>query len=135
VLAVDDDRDALSLVSEVLEAAGARVTTASSAGEALSALDADVPDVLIADLGMPQMNGFELIECVKRHPDPRVRELPAAALTAFARSDDRQKALRAGYHVHVAKPIDPAELMATVAAMARPVIEARVTSPPSVLDS
>jgi CheY-like chemotaxis protein len=134
VLAVDDDRDALTLVSEVLEAAGARVTTASSATEALSALDAEVPDVVIADLGMPQMNGFELIERIKRHPDPRVRELPSAALTAFARSDDRQKAIQTGFRLHIAKPIDPADLMATVAALAKPVVEARVASRRSAVD-
>jgi CheY-like chemotaxis protein len=116
---VDDDRDALSLVVEVLEAAGARVTAANSAAEALASLDAEVPDVVVADLGMPHVNGFEFIDRVRRHDNPRVRELPAAALTAYARSDDRMKALRAGFHIHLAKPIDPAELVTTVAALAK----------------
>jgi PAS domain S-box-containing protein len=119
VLVVDDDRDALSLVVEVLEAASARVTAANSAAEALASLDAEPPDVIVADLGMPHVNGFEFIDRVRRHHDPRVRELPAAALTAYARSDDRMKALRAGFHIHLAKPIDPAELVTTIAALAR----------------
>jgi PAS domain S-box-containing protein len=119
VLTVDDDRDALSLVVEVLEAAGARVTAAQSTDEAMTRLAVDVPDVLIADLGMPQTDGFELIRRIRRHQNPLVRELPAAALTAYARSDDRVKALRAGFHIHLAKPIDPAELVTTIAALAK----------------
>ena len=119
VLAVDDERDALSLLAEVLEAASATVSTARSAREALALLDGNVPDVLIADLGMPEVDGFQLIERVRHHTNVRVRALPAAALTAFARSDDRIKALRAGFNIHVAKPIDPAELVTTIAALAK----------------
>ena len=118
VLAVDDDRDALALVAEVLQAAGARVTTVSSAHQALAALDAEVPDVIVADLGMPLVDGYQLIDRVRRHSNPRVRELPAAALTAYARTDDRMRVLRAGFHIHLAKPIDPAELVTTIAALA-----------------
>ena len=119
VLAVDDERDALGLLAEALEAAGARVRTASSAQEALAALDAGMPDVLIADLGMPNVDGFDFIDRVRTHPNPGVRALPAAALTAYARSDDRMKALRAGFHIHLSKPIDPAELVTTIAALAK----------------
>jgi PAS domain S-box-containing protein len=119
VLAVDDERDSRSLVSEVLEAAGARVRSAASAAEALQLLEAEVPDVIVADLGMPQVDGFQFIDRVRRHPNPAVREVPAAALTAYARSDDRMRALRAGFHIHLAKPIDPAELVTTIAALAR----------------
>jgi len=119
VLAVDDERDALSLLAEALEAASAGVRTARSAPEALASLEDDVPDVLIADLGMPDVDGFQLIESVRNHRNPRVRALPAAALTAYARSDDRMKALRAGFHIHLAKPIDPAELVTTIAALAK----------------
>jgi CheY-like chemotaxis protein len=118
VLAVDDDKDALMLVREILQAAGARVTTASSAAEALEQLDRAAPDVLIADIGMPRMDGFELIEEIRRRPSADVRSVPAAALTAYARSEDRAKSLRAGYQMHLAKPIDPAELMAAVASLA-----------------
>ena len=65
------------------------------------------------------MDGFQFIDRVRRHANPRVRELPAAALTAYARSDDRVKALRAGFQIHLAKPIDPAELVTTIAALAK----------------
>jgi PAS domain S-box-containing protein len=119
VLVVDDDRDALSLVEDVLTAAGAQVRTAHSAKEALAALDAEAPNVLVADLGMPHMDGFELIARVRSHDNPDVRDVPAAALTAYARSDDRMKALRAGFHIHLAKPIEPDELVTTVDALAR----------------
>ena len=119
MLAVDDEPDALALVAEVLQAAGARVTTARSAAEALRSLDADVPDVVVADLGMPQVDGFQFIDRVRRHRNARVRDVPAAALTAYARSEDRMKALRAGFQIHLAKPIDPAELVTTIAALAK----------------
>ncbi len=119
VLAVDDEEDALALASAVLEAAGARVTMAGSASAALRSLDVEVPDVVVADLGMPQVDGFQLIDRIRRHPNPLVREVPAAALTAYARSEDRMKALRAGFQIHLVKPIDPAELVTTIAALAK----------------
>jgi signal transduction histidine kinase len=119
VLAVDDEHDARMLLAEALESAGARVETAQSADEALARLDAGVPDVMIADLGMPGMDGFQFIERVRQHASPAVRDVPAAALTAYARSNDRMKALRAGFHIHLAKPIDPAELVTTIAALVR----------------
>jgi CheY-like chemotaxis protein len=119
VLAVDDEADALALVSELLKAAGARVTTARSAAEALEHLATEVPTVLVADLGMPHVDGIQFLEQVRRHPNPAVRRLPAAALTAYARSEDRVKALRAGFHIHLAKPIDPSELVTTIAALAK----------------
>jgi CheY-like chemotaxis protein len=85
----------------------------------LASLDAEVPDVVVADLGMPQLDGFGFIDRVRRHPNPRVRDVPAAALTAYARSEDRMKALRAGFQIHLAKPIDPAELVTTIASLAK----------------
>ena len=130
VLAVDDEPDALALVSEVLEAAGARVSTASSAEEALRHLNADVPDVVVADLGMPHVDGFQFIDRVRRHHSARVREIPAAALTAYARSEDRVKALRAGFQIHLAKPIDPGELVTTVAALAKRFAAPQPDDPP-----
>jgi signal transduction histidine kinase/DNA-binding response OmpR family regulator len=129
VLAVDDERDALALVAEVLQTAGARVTTVSSAYQALATLDAEVPDVIVADLGMPLVDGYQFISRVRRHRNPRVRVLPAAALTAYARTDDRMRALRAGFHIHLAKPIDPAELITTIAALANRFVSRR--DPPS----
>ena len=119
VLAVDDEHDALSLASEVLEGAGARVSTARSVEEAWHKLETDVPDVVVADLGMPRLDGFQFIDRIRRHRNPRIRELPAAALTAYARSDDRIRALRAGFQIHLTKPIDPTELVTTVASLAK----------------
>ena len=119
VLAVDDDPDAVTLVAELLTAAGARVSTASSAADALRIIEAELPNVLVTDLGMPKVDGFQLIERVREHRNPLVRHVPAAALTAYARSDDRVKALRAGFQIHLAKPIDPTELVTAVAALAR----------------
>jgi len=119
VLAVDDDVDALMMVREILEAAGARVVTADSARAALALIDVSTPDVLLADVGMPQMSGFDLIAAIRRSPNPKTREVPAAALTAYARSEDRAQALRSGFQLHLAKPIDPGELMAAIASLAK----------------
>jgi PAS domain S-box-containing protein len=119
VLAVDDDADARSLLTTLLQAAGAHVVTAQSAEEALRQLDTNPPAVLVADLGMPHVDGFQLVAQVRRHRNPVVRALPAVALTAYARSDDRVKALRAGFQVHLAKPIDPVELITTLAALVK----------------
>jgi CheY-like chemotaxis protein len=119
VLAVDDDVDALMMLREILEAAGVHVTTADSAAEALKLLEISQPDVLLADVGMPKMSGFELIAEIRQSTNERIREVPAAALTAYARSEDRANALRSGFQLHLAKPIDPAELMAAVASLAK----------------
>ena len=119
VLAVDDDADALALLKDVLEAAGAVVATAASASDALDAIGAFKPDVLVADIGMPDMDGFELIRRIRALDDPKLRDVPAAALTAFARSEDRTKALQTGFEMHLAKPVDPGELVASVATLVR----------------
>jgi CheY-like chemotaxis protein len=118
VLAVDDDPDALSLVREILESAGAQVRTAASAIDALESIAAEPPDVLVSDLGMPTIDGFELIRRIRQMAGA-ARDLPAAALTAYARSEDRAKTLRSGFEMHLAKPIDPSELIAAVASLAR----------------
>ncbi|MGE3401522.1 MAG: PAS domain S-box protein [Vicinamibacterales bacterium] len=119
VLAVDDEEDGRRLVREVLELTGAQVETAASGVEALELLAGSVPDVLLADLGMPRMDGFQLMHHVRNHADARVQQVPAAALTAYARSEDRTLALQHGFQLHLAKPIEPAELMAAVAALAK----------------
>ena len=119
VLAVDDDRDALALVRAILETTGATVVTADSGQSALDALERMTPDVLLADLGMPQMSGFELIDRVRRSERSEIREIPAAALTAYARSEDRTKSLRSGLQLHLAKPVDPGTLMAAMASLAK----------------
>ena len=119
VLAVDDDPDALRLVREILEATHADVSTSDSVVQAMASLEAGGADVLVADLGMPQADGFELIARIRRSSRDDIRRIPAAALTAYARSEDRIKALRTGFQIHLAKPIDPGELMAAVASLAR----------------
>jgi PAS domain S-box-containing protein len=119
VLAIDDEEDALSLLRVVLEAAGAEVTTVSSSSRAVERIAEAKPHVLIIDLGMPEMDGFELIGQIRKSNDPAIRNVPAAALTAFARSEDRTKALRSGFEMHLAKPVDPGELVASVATLAR----------------
>jgi len=119
VLAVDDDPDALALVREILEAAGARVITAGSGEAALDSLERMRPDALIADLGMPGIDGFELIARIRRSANAGVRSVPAIAVTAYARSEDRTRALRQGFQMHLAKPIDAAELVAAITSLRR----------------
>jgi CheY-like chemotaxis protein len=119
ILVVDDDRDALALLQEILEMTGATVLTAVSAQEALEVLERVTPDVLLSDLGMPHMSGFDLIDCVRRSERAEIREIPAIALTAYARSEDRTKALRCGFQLHLAKPVDPGELMAAIASLGK----------------
>ena len=117
VVAVDDDDDALEMLREILEAAGAEVMTARTGAEALDLLTQERPQVLVCDIGMPGMDGFELITRVRHLPVAEGGGVPAAALTAYARSEDRTRALRAGYQMHLAKPIDPEELLASVRAL------------------
>jgi signal transduction histidine kinase len=117
VLAVDDEADSRALLAEVLEAAGARVTLAGSAIEALQALAHETPHVIISDVGMPGIDGFEFIARVRQLSGP-ARNLPVAALTAYARSEDRVRALECGFQMHLAKPINPSELVAAVKVLA-----------------
>lgn len=117
ILVVDDEPDARELVRRVLEECEAKVITAGSADEALRLLaDIDRPNVLVSDIGMPEMDGYELLRRI-RATDRGDARIPAIALTAFARSEDRTRALRAGFLVHIAKPVEPSELVATVASV------------------
>jgi CheY-like chemotaxis protein len=118
ILVVDDQSDARDLVRRVLEGCGAAVITADSADAAVAAVQERHPDVLVSDIGMPDADGFELLRRVRALPSDRGGRTPAVALTAFARAEDRIRALRAGFLVHVAKPVDPSELVATVASIA-----------------
>lgn len=119
ILAVDDEPDALSLIKRVLEDCGARVLLAESAKDGLAVLLREKPDMLLSDIGMPDEDGYQFIQQVRRlRPDEGGR-IPAAALTAFARTADRTRALRAGYQTHLPKPIEPMELTAVVFSLAR----------------
>jgi PAS domain S-box-containing protein len=119
VLAVDDDADARSLVAETLGTRGARVVAVESADEALQVLEKHRPDVLLADIGMAHTDGFSLIKRIRQSDDHTLREVPAAALTAYARAEDRMKVLQSGFQMHLAKPVDPAELIVAVASLAK----------------
>ena len=119
VMVVDADADALRLVRDILESAGAHVFTADSAAAALERLQSERPQVLISDLGMPEMDGFQFIKHIRQLADTVLRGIPAAALTAYARSGDRARSLRAGFEMHLSKPIEPAELVAAVGALSR----------------
>ncbi len=117
VLVVDDEPDARDLIKRILSDCHALVVTAANASEALAAFQRDRPDVLVSDLGMPDVDGFELLSLV-RSMENGDTEVPAVALTAFARSEDRLRALEAGFRSHISKPVEPSELIATVAQMA-----------------
>jgi signal transduction histidine kinase/ActR/RegA family two-component response regulator len=117
VLVVDDQPDARDMIKRVLEDCDADVVTAGSAAEALRAVEEGRPDVLVSDIGMPDVDGYELLRRIRALGPPPGGHLPAIALTAFARSEDRTRALRAGFLAHVAKPVEPSELLATVASV------------------
>ena len=118
VLVVDDEPDARSLVKRLLEDCKALVMTAASAAEAFELVRTEKPDVLVCDIGMPGEDGYALIRRVRALGPEHGGQVPSAALTAYARAEDRVKAILAGFQMHLAKPVEPAELIATVAGLA-----------------
>jgi len=118
VLYVDDDADARELGHQILSDRQIEVTVVRSADEALRTLRNERPDVLLCDIGLPEMDGYELIRRVRELPPEEGGATPAAALTAFAMPEDRRRALIAGFQSHVAKPVVPEDLIAVVAALA-----------------
>jgi CheY-like chemotaxis protein len=112
VLVVDDEADARDLLQRLLQDAGASVRTAGSAAEALAQLRAVQPDVLVSDIGMPEVDGYQLMQLVRALPPQSGGRVPAIALTAFARDEDRARALAAGFDAHLAKPLEPGEVCA-----------------------
>jgi PAS domain S-box-containing protein len=116
VLAVDDEPDAIRLMSKILSDCGALVRTASSADGAIISINEIRPDLLISDIGMPGRDGYELIREIRTR-GYSAKELPAVALTAFARSEDRRRSMLAGFQMHLAKPVEPEELVAVVASL------------------
>jgi CheY-like chemotaxis protein len=118
VLLVDDEADSRELLNLVLDLCGAQVTTANSAAEAFGAFQREKFDIIVSDIGMPEEDGFSLISRIRNLPNERGGDVPAIALTAYARSEDRVQALRAGFQMHVAKPVEPSELAVAVANLA-----------------
>jgi PAS domain S-box-containing protein len=117
VLVVDDEDDARELIKRILSDCNADVLTAATATEALLLLQHERPDLMVSDLGMPEVDGYGLLDRIRALGPSRGGDLPAIALTAFARSEDRIKALSSGFLAHIAKPVEPNELIAKVAAM------------------
>jgi signal transduction histidine kinase/ActR/RegA family two-component response regulator len=115
VLVVDDDADSREVIAAQLEAHGVRVVTVSSAPEAMSAIERERPSAMLIDLAMPDEDGFALIRRIRSSPSPAIASIPAAAVTALARDEDRERAIEAGFQEHIAKPIAAAELMHTLA--------------------
>ncbi len=126
VLVVDDELDARNLVKRLLEMAGATVSMAGSASEAMERILARRPDVLVCDIGMPGEDGYSLIRRLRVLEEGQESALPAVALSAYARSEDRTKAIRSGFQIHLAKPVEPAELLAVISSLAG----RKVTTPP-----
>lgn len=120
VLIVDDEPDGRALIARILEGRGAKPACAASAAEALECFEREHFDVLLSDIGMPDMDGYELIRRVRaRTPSPDRDRLAAVAVTAYARAEDRQRSLLAGYQMHLAKPIEARELIAGIANLLR----------------
>lgn len=117
VLVVDDDADTCEFVAFLLEQFGAKVVTAKSATEALNALADFQPDILLSDIGMPEVNGYTLVRQVRALPPEQGGTIPAIALTAYAGEIDYQKAMSAGFQQHLAKPIEPEVLVKTIASL------------------
>jgi len=118
VLVVDDAPDALEVLARILRRANADVTTADSAATARQILQQECPDLLISDIAMPDEDGLSLIQSLRSLPTQNGAPTPAVALTAYARDEDRAASLAAGFQAHLAKPIEPDELIAVAARLA-----------------
>jgi signal transduction histidine kinase/ActR/RegA family two-component response regulator len=118
VLVVDDDPGTIEAVAAILDSRGAQVQTACSAARALEVFDAWTPDVLLSDIGMPEQDGFALIRQIRERGSDKGGELPAVALTAYTRIEDRIDILNAGFQMYVSKPTDPSELVAVIGSLA-----------------
>jgi CheY-like chemotaxis protein len=119
ILVVDDEADARHLLRQILEECGAEVLAAAGVEEALALLRSGRPDLLVSDIGMPGADGYQLLERVRALGDPALANLPAIALSAFARSEDRTRAVRSGFALHLSKPVESASLVASVASAVR----------------
>jgi CheY-like chemotaxis protein len=118
VLLVEDDDDARELVSAILEQAGAQVQSEASADEGFDAMLSFRPQLLVSDIAMPHQDGYSLVRRIRALDAQVGGGIPCVALTAFTRALDRERALAAGFTAHIGKPVDPAQLVATVGALA-----------------
>jgi PAS domain S-box-containing protein len=128
VLVVDDDADARLVMSRILCDGGAVVKTATSVTDAMLQLKHGLPEIIVSDIGMPGEDGYDLIRKVRSLPPTEGGRIPAVALTAFARSEDRQRALLAGFQLHVAKPVEPSELLTVCASIAQNSVKRTIES-------
>jgi PAS domain S-box-containing protein len=117
ILVVEDDEDSRDLLMNLLSQRGAKVTGASSGEDALRELDASVPNVLISDIGMPTMDGYALIRRVRTLPSSEASKVPAIALTAYARTEDKRRSKAEGFQMHLTKPVNPTELVKAIASL------------------
>jgi PAS domain S-box-containing protein len=132
ILVVEDEPDTCEFLERFLRNYGGDVVMAHSAEEALSRLSGDNVDIVVSDIGLPDVDGYDLMHRIRQLPADAGGAIPAVALTAYARTEDRTRAFRAGYQAHLAKPIEPAELVATIASFAG-LIEARRRSRPAAM--
>ncbi|MEG4408075.1 response regulator, partial [Microcoleus sp. MON2_D5] len=119
VLVVDDDADMRELAAFTLMQSGAQVTTAASGVQALALLNQSVPDLLLCDIGMPEMDGYALIRQIRKWSPQQGGTIPAIALTAYAGEINQQQALAAGFQMHISKPVEPEELVKAIARLLR----------------
>jgi CheY-like chemotaxis protein len=118
ILVVEDEPDTRDFLKRLLEGRGAEVLVAASVEEALRLFRSASPDLLISDIGLPELDGYDLMRMVRAEPSGGAHTMPAIAVTAYARPEDRMRALRSGYQTHISKPVEPAELLAAVASLA-----------------
>jgi CheY-like chemotaxis protein len=118
ILVIDDDADSRDVIKSLLEPAGATVYLAESAEEGMRLFFGKTVDVLICDIGMPDIDGYSLMRSIRMLDDVQKSEIPAVALTAYARLEDRREAIRAGFQNHLPKPVEPSELLETVYSLA-----------------
>jgi PAS domain S-box-containing protein len=134
VLVVDDEADARVLIRRVLEQCGATVVEAESAEDGVELLKRERPQVMLSDIGMPDRDGYHLLQQTRELPEAQGGRTPAVALTAFARSEDRRRALLSGFQMHVPKPVEPAELIAVVASLAGVATRRSTVNPQEPID-
>lgn len=119
ILVIEDDADSREMLSVLLENVGSVPVAAATVGEGLRLLGDLEIDVVLSDIGMPGRDGFDLIRTLRSFPNARVQQAPAIAVTAFAREEDRERILAAGFDAHVAKPVEPRELFTAIVTTVR----------------